>query len=155
MSYVDCSQLFRVSEKRQIYILLDCLRRRSVDRRCFNKLGMSFILAIDFPIGAEYALKNCNGGTLAMISKDFWNVLNVECNGRLRTGESVKKSGIFSTHSMRIFVDTSMEVIVIAIVSKRFLDLLVRKEIDFDRTLVLVSNSLHLNKIGMMIPSCK
>ena len=91
MSYVDCSQLFRVSEKRQIYILLDCLRRRSVDRRCFNKLGMSFILAIDFPIGAEYALKNCNGGTLAMISKDFWNVLNVECNGRLRTGESVKK----------------------------------------------------------------
>lgn len=43
----------------------------------------------DFPQGSDKMLKNCNGGTIATISKEFWNSLHTECSGRLSTGEYV------------------------------------------------------------------
>ena len=42
---------------------------------------------IDFPIGADRVLINCNGGTLVLTSKDYWDSLHIECSDRLRTGE--------------------------------------------------------------------
>jgi len=50
---------------------------------------MSLIFITDFPTGSDHALQSCHGGTLAKISKAFWDSLHVECSGRLRTGESV------------------------------------------------------------------
>jgi len=43
----------------------------------------------DFPLGSDHALQSCNGGTLAYISKTYWESLKLECSGRLRTGELV------------------------------------------------------------------
>ena len=55
----------------------------------FNMKNVLFF-TLDFPVSADHILKNCHGGTLAIVSKAFWNSLQTDCSGRLRTGESVK-----------------------------------------------------------------
>jgi len=80
-----------------------------------------FVFIVDFPASADHILKNCNGGTLAIISKAFWNSLHSECSGRLRTGELVKYFEIFFDTNV-ILLDLLMEVKVVVTVLQKFLD---------------------------------
>lgn len=41
----------------------------------------------DYPTGSDHALASCNGGTLAQISKTYWQSLKMECSGLLRNGK--------------------------------------------------------------------
>ena len=41
----------------------------------------------DFPAGTDHNLVSCSGGTLAKISKTYWQSLKMECSGMLRSGQ--------------------------------------------------------------------
>ncbi|KAI9296798.1 hypothetical protein K502DRAFT_363785 [Neoconidiobolus thromboides FSU 785] len=39
-----------------------------------------------YPLGSEVAIKNCNGGVLARVSRKYWDQVHMEGSGRLRDG---------------------------------------------------------------------
>jgi len=67
------------------------LKKVSLVQKMKRKHGtrFSYVVCLDFPQRSDRTLRNCNGGTIAMVSKEFWNSLHMECSGRLRTGECV------------------------------------------------------------------